>query len=223
MVSNKLLNTVNVLSALCSVADFCANCITIADFFAVNKHEKRVQIGLDNITKALAFLNRNISRSMVSPEIGSSPDNIELIHSNVEIPESDTIVLEGQTLPSISNFELTQESLRRISVAITKIMSKTVDNPDLLRFETNETQTKNADNLQTVSFSANVGEMQVNLTDLINQLKLDVGGQEYTFSQVLYNLLKVSQDANFKSDNLPDSLLAVASEAKELKARLIGV
>jgi hypothetical protein len=223
MTSNKLSGVSTILSAISSITEFCANAITVVDYFAINKHEKRVQIGLDNITKALAVLNKNISRPLIDSNTGSSPENIELIHSDSDVSESEKIVLEGQTIPSVSNFELTQENLRKISVAVTKIMSKTVENPDLLRFETTETETKNADNLQTVNLSVSMSEGSFDLTDLIDQLKLTIGETDYKFSEILFNLLKVSQNPDFKPDNLPECLLAVSAEAKELTARLIGV
>jgi len=208
------------MSALASIV---SAGVDVIDYLTINPHEKRVQIGLDNITKAIAVLNRNLSRSLVIPDSGTSPDNVQLIHSDSSVAESEKIVLEAQTIPDSTNAELFREDLRKISASITKIMSKTVDNPDDLIFLTTETETKNADNLQTLIFSASIGEMKVDLTDLIKQFKMNIGETEYTFAQVLYNLLKVSQDANFKPDNLPESLLAVAAETKDLQVRLVGV
>ncbi|HBC75095.1 MAG TPA: hypothetical protein DC017_09695 [Candidatus Wallbacteria bacterium] len=206
------------VSAVAAIGSFL---LEFYDYFNIHIHEKRVQVGFDNVTEALSVLNRNLNRIVVDPATGSSPQNISLIRSDVS--NESIIILDGQTIPESSNLELLRENLSKISIALTKIMSKTVSDPSDLKFETTQEYQKNADNLQTLIFSASIGEMKVDLTDLINQFKMNIGENEYTFAQVLYNLLKVSQDANFKPDNLPESLLAVAAETKDLQVRLVGV
>ncbi len=59
-------------------------------------------------------------------------------------------------------------------------------------------------------------EISLSLSDLINQLKLTIGETEYTFVQVLYNLLKIqppdNQNPHF-SDNVVEGLIALAQSA----------
>jgi hypothetical protein len=111
----------------------------------------------------------------------------------------------------ITSFSDLINKVNKVSAALTKIMSKTVSDPDDLIFETTGTVTKNADNLQTVVFSANVENMNLDLTDLINQFKINVNDEEFSITQVLINLLKVSPVHPYFKSNLPDCLLALRS------------
>lgn len=186
-----------------------SSAISILDYFSSNVHEKRVQIGFDNITQGLAILNRNLTRCLADPLTGAGPENLSLVRSDAS--DESMIILDGFQIPETSNFELLNGNLKKVSTALTKMMSKTVSNPEELIFETTQTVTKNADNFQTMTFNASVENMNLDLTDLIKQFKINVNDKEFSITEVLINLLKVSPvDPYFKS-NLPDCLLALRS------------
>lgn len=174
------------------------------DYHKINPHEMRVQRGFDNIAKSLVMINENL----LSIASGGRADvNDDVIKMVCQDDEAENGQPAAYFIRKVNSSDLLVKA-DKIVKTLNALMSKTARDPDELIFSG---ETKNADNIETKTISANIDNANFKADDLVNVLKLKIGDKEYSLTEVLYNLLRVTSNSDFSPDNISQCLLALGA------------